>query len=201
MYCTSCGNAVATSDNYCARCGSQVAVATTVAPEQKQPAPCVFINGRELTQQQIAALESAYRFVPLPGRYWYDPRSGAWGFEGREGAGFILPGHDFGPLAANASDGHTGIFINGREINLIEAARIQQTFGAAYPGRWWLDGPSGSFGLEGNPIPVGNVFAALQAQNSGRSGDNFWSSATACGNDNGSSGYVDVGGTIVGYDH
>jgi len=31
-------------------------------------------------------------------------------------------------------------------------------------------------------------------------GDNFWSSATASGNDNGQSGYVDVGGTIVGYD-
>jgi uncharacterized membrane protein YvbJ len=33
-----------------------------------------------------------------------------------------------------------------------------------------------------------------------QSGDNFWSSATARGNDNGQSGYVDVGGTIVGYD-
>ena len=33
-----------------------------------------------------------------------------------------------------------------------------------------------------------------------QSGDNFWSSATARGNDNGSSGYVDVGGYIVGYD-
>jgi hypothetical protein len=33
-----------------------------------------------------------------------------------------------------------------------------------------------------------------------RSVDNFWSSLTASGNDNGSSGYVDVGGTIVGYD-
>src|SRR5215469_17205475 len=32
------------------------------------------------------------------------------------------------------------------------------------------------------------------------SGNNFWSSATARGNDNGSSGYVDVGGYIVGYD-
>ena len=31
-------------------------------------------------------------------------------------------------------------------------------------------------------------------------GNNFWSSTTASGNDNGSSGYVDVGGYIVGYD-
>jgi zinc-ribbon domain len=33
-----------------------------------------------------------------------------------------------------------------------------------------------------------------------QSGDNFWYGATARGNDNGQSGYVDVGGTIVGYD-
>ena len=38
------------------------------------------------------------------------------------------------------------------------------------------------------------------AQQQQRAGDNFWSGATARGNDNGQSGYVDVGGTIVGYD-
>jgi hypothetical protein len=31
-------------------------------------------------------------------------------------------------------------------------------------------------------------------------GDNFWSSATARGNDNGQSGYVSVDGITVGYD-
>jgi len=40
--------------------------------------------------------------------------------------------------------------------------------------------------------------AVVQHQQQG--GDNFWGSATARGNDNGQSGYVDVGGTIVGYD-
>ena len=33
-----------------------------------------------------------------------------------------------------------------------------------------------------------------------QSGDNFWSSATACGNDDGQSGYVSVNGITVGYD-
>jgi hypothetical protein len=33
-----------------------------------------------------------------------------------------------------------------------------------------------------------------------QSGDNFWSSATAYGNDNGQSGYVSVDGITVGYD-
>jgi zinc-ribbon domain len=42
--------------------------------------------------------------------------------------------------------------------------------------------------------------AAANAMRQQQSGGNFWSSATASGNDNGQSGYVDVGGTIIGYD-
>jgi hypothetical protein len=42
--------------------------------------------------------------------------------------------------------------------------------------------------------------AMANALRQGQGGDNFWSSTTASGNDNGQSGYVDVGGTIVGYD-
>lgn len=193
MYCSQCGTQVQEDANFCSGCGARVAVAVS--------ATGIFINRRELSADQAAALQAAYRFVPLPGRYWYDSASGAWGFEGREAVGFILPGHDFGPLPPDASQGNTGVFINGRQLNMIEAMRIQQTFGAVYPGRWWLDGRSGYFGMEGNPMPMGNVIAALQAQHSGRNGDNFWSSATAAGNDNGSSGYVNCGGgVIVGYD-
>jgi hypothetical protein len=47
-------------------------------------------------------------------------------------------------------------------------------------------------------LQVDAAKAVIQQQQ--RSGDNFWSSATARGNDNGTSGYVDAGGTIVGYD-
>ena len=161
----------------------------------------VFINGRELTPKQIVAITITYRYAPIPGRYWYDSRSGGWGFEGHEAMGFLIPGHNFGPLVANASNGNTGVFIIGREINTIEAVRIRQTFGALYRGRWWLDGRTGYYGLEGNPMPLGNISAALRAQRSGKRGDNFWCSRTACGNDDGKTGYVDVGGTIVTYDH
>ncbi|HYB66212.1 MAG TPA: hypothetical protein VEC59_13280 [Steroidobacteraceae bacterium] len=175
--------------------------ATGGADPARSNATGVFINGRELTGEQAMAIAATYHYAPVPGHYWYDTRSGAWGIEGREAAGFLLPGHDFGPLSPNASAGNTGVFINGRQINVIEAARLQQTFGAVYPGHWWLDGRTGYYGLEGNPLPLGNIIAALRSQQSGRGGDNFWCSTTACGNDNGQSGYVDVGGTIVGYDH
>jgi hypothetical protein len=162
----------------------------------------VFINGRELSPEQVAMIAAADRWRPVPGRYWYDSRSGAWGVEGREAGGFLMPGHDFGPLAEDASNGNTGVFINGREIASIEVVRLQQILGVVYQGRWWLDGGSGDFGLEGSPMPIVNLVSAMQSQPSGqRSGDNRRCSVPACGNDDGKSGYVDVGGTIVGSDH
>jgi hypothetical protein len=176
-------------------------VLTPVLPTQAAntgPGTRVFINGRELTKKQIVAIAMSYGYLPPPGRYWYDARSGAWGLEGREAAGFVLPGHNFGELAADASHGDTGVFINGRELNLMEAITIQRTFGAVYRGRWWLDGRTGNFGLEGNPVPLGNVITALQAQRSGRRGDNFWSSAMGRGNSDGDCGYINAAGTTVG---
>jgi hypothetical protein len=158
----------------------------------------VFINGREIGSDQVAALVSAYHSAPPAGRYWYDSRSGAWGVEGRETLGFILPGYDFGSLAADASAGNTGVFINGREINMVEAANLQRIFGSVYRGHWWLDGRTGNFGVEGNPMPVGNLIAAIRgAQGGAGTGDNFWSSATARGNSSGGCSYVSVDGATA----
>jgi len=173
------------------------------APPAAADTTGVYVNGRELSTNQAQQLVALYHSQLIRGRYWYDARSGAWGLEGRETAGFLMPGYDFGPIAENASNGHTGVFINGRQLPYVEVAQLQAMFGAVYPGRWWLDA-RGFFGVEGNPLPLGNLVAAIQSRRaaSGRArGDNFWCSTTACGNDNGSSGYVDVDGVIVGYDH
>ncbi len=171
------------------------------APELPDAKTGIFINGLELNRDQVAALAATYGYSPPAGRFWYDTLSGAWGVIGREPAGFILTGHDFGPLPADASGGDTGVFINGRQINMVEAIAIQGTFGAVYQGRWWLDGRTGYFGLEGNPVPLGNLIAMIQAQSnaagSGGGGDNFWSSRTAVGNSSGGCSYVNVGGTTA----
>ncbi len=133
----------------------------------------VFINERQLTPQQVAELVQIYRFPPPRGHFWYDSRSGLYGIWGHETAGFIHAGHDFGPLPANASGGNTGVFINGRELNMIEAMYCQQLFGEVHPGRAWLDGRTGNIGLEGNPMPIANLWIALQqAQRS--SGTKQW---------------------------
>lgn len=187
----------ANSESKIARAGASHASGSEPASLPAGNRTGIFINGRELSADQTMALAATYHYAPPAGRYWYDALSGAWGVEGRETLGFILPGYDFGPLAANASAGNTGVFINGREINMVEAASLQRTFGAVYQGHWWLDGRTGNFGVEGNPMPVGNIIAAMRARSGGSNGDNFWSSATARGNSSGGCSYVSVDGATA----
>lgn len=149
--------------------GSAGAPAT--APSGAAQGTGVFINQRAATPEQLDELKRTYGAAPPPGRYWYDSRSGLYGNWGHEAAGYIRPGHDFGPVPAEASAGNTGVFINGRQINLVEAQFIQRLFGAVYQGKWWLDGQNGNLGMEGNPTPIANIVVAMQnAQRSGGGG-------------------------------
>ena len=135
----------------------------------------VFINEKEISQAQADQLKQMYGAAPPPGKYWYDPRSGLYGYWGREAAGYIRPGHDFGTLSERASDGNTGVFLNGREINLTEAGFFQRLFGVVYQGHFWLDGSNGNMGVDGNPTPLANLVAAMQrAQQSGGGGEYHW---------------------------
>jgi hypothetical protein len=139
---------------------------------QQQEGTGVFINEKEAPPEQLAQLKQLYGMAPPKGRYWYDSRSGLYGMWGFEAAGYIRPGHDFGIVPAQASRGNTGVFINGREINLTEALFVQSIFGAVYQGRWWLDGHTGNVGLEPNPMPLANVVVALQQSQRSRGRDN-----------------------------
>ena len=128
------------------------------------PQSGVFVNGRQLTLQEVQQHQAIYNAPVQPGRYWYDPVSGLYGFWGREPIGYIRTSHGYGSVPVNASNGNTGVFINGRQINHVEAGQWQILFRQAIqPGRYWLDGNSGNVGVEGNPTPTGNVRAAIQA--------------------------------------
>ena len=137
--------------------------------EPMSPRTGVFINQQEITQQQWEAIKRLYGAAP-PGYYWYDARSGLYGKVGFEAAGYINPGLDFGALAPNASNGNSGIFINGREINMTEAMFFQRIVGGIYQGRWWLDGETGNVGMEGMPMPMTTLTTALQQAQFDRSG-------------------------------
>jgi hypothetical protein len=117
----------------------------------------VVVNGRPLTPQELAAVGDG---VP-PGNYWYDSMSGLWGHAGGPTEGQVRAGLMIGgPLQADASNGDTGVFINGRQLPMIEVAWLRQ-LGPVSPGRAWLTG-QGVYGLEGGP-PLGQIVLSQQA--------------------------------------
>ena len=175
--------------------GLVLAMADSRAAAQTDKTQTV-INGVTLTAQQKGEFVRMYGTPPLAGNFWYDTRSGLWGVDGREAFGVLRPGHGYGQLSPTASRGTTGVFINGRQINMAEALYIRNLLGSVLPGRWWLDGASGYFGLEGTTIPAGNLYLAARAAQarSGGGGANYYndgmgtSIATSAGCATGSTG-------------
>ena len=163
----------------------------------------VSVNGRVLGEAEVQQMTQIYGVRPLEGHWWYDPISGLYGAQGQPAVGFMYAGHDFGPLAEDASAGTSSTWINGRrltEFELLQLASI--TGGMVLPGSFWLDS-QGYIGAEGNPTPLANLVSLVQSQSaSAGGGDNFWSSRFSAGNSNANNtqGYVSVPGYgPVGY--
>jgi hypothetical protein len=122
-----------------------------------------------LTDPQVQALERQYGVQIQDGSYWYDRVCGAWGLEGGPTLGFALPGLDLGGrLRADASNGNTGVFVNGRELHRLDVAALQQ-LGPVYQGRYWLDA-EGYCGFEGEPAFCNLVQLARAAGGSSSGG-------------------------------
>jgi len=188
----------------CAGCSSTAgdeAGGPAVAPDPSnapRPTGPVRVNGRELGEDQLAALRQVYGQQPVPGDYWYDPASGLFGVTGGPAAGFLLPGHDLGPCPPSASGGRQGVFVNGRALHDSEIATLTWLAnGVILPGRYWLDA-MGNVGYEGMPVAIGNLYLLAQSRGGGggggRGGDNIWSTRFCGGNynDDNSAGYVQL---------
>ena len=129
------------------------------------PQAGIIVNGVMLEPQVRSTLENAYRTRLLPGRYWYDARSGLWGLEGGPSAGQIAAGLQLGAaLRADASVGRhrgsTSVYVNGREIHAQELGYLQTLYGPVRRARYWLD-PRGVGGYEGGPALFDLRAAAL----------------------------------------
>jgi hypothetical protein len=147
-------------------------------PEQQQPhrKRHIKINGARLGKREAATLANleAVGGVTLPdGAYWYDTVSGAFGEWGRPPAVLIGAGHALGPkLPANASRGTSGVYINGRRLQVGEVQTLSVLTNYPWqPGRYFVDA-QGNVGVEGGPVIV-NLFALIQAhqQTAGNSSD------------------------------
>ena len=118
----------------------------------------VVINSARISVPQLEQLEQIYGMRIPDGDYWYDRVSGAWGFRGGAVEGRVLPGLQLGgQLRRDASNGHTGVVVNGREIHPLELSALQQ-LGPVYAGRYWLDA-RGNYGFEGGPM-LGNLWSS-----------------------------------------
>jgi hypothetical protein len=130
----------------------------------------VYFNRIQLSQQQLQSLENMVQSRIQDGKYWYDKTCGAWGVEGGPTAGFIFAGMDLpGPMPANISGGGTGVFINGREVHPLDKQGLEQLFGAAPAGRYWLDaqgnlGPEGGMAITNVVMAIGKAARSIPAQ-------------------------------------
>ncbi|MCB1019844.1 MAG: hypothetical protein H6509_14105 [Bryobacterales bacterium] len=130
----------------------------------------IVINGKTLDAEEmetVRALERQFNVQAIPGRYWYDPRSGLYGAEGQGAFGQTVPNLGIGgKLREDASSGDTQVWVNGRRLHRSDVAYLQ-TCTPVIPGRYWLD-PAGYGGVEGGP-PQWNI-AQLCAASRQRSG-------------------------------
>ncbi|HEU0204264.1 MAG TPA: hypothetical protein VFR86_27955 [Burkholderiaceae bacterium] len=160
----------------------------------------VIVNAAALDPGTKGALERAYRVPIQPGRYWYDPVSGAWGIEGGPMAGQIHAGLRLGgPLRRDASRGNTGVFVNGRELHRLDVAALQRCV-PVIPGRYWVLA-NGIGGVEGGPAQFN--LAALCGGGGGSGGsstrcDNYGNGQFNCSNHRTGIGIIGEGGGRAG---
>jgi hypothetical protein len=154
----------------------------------------VVINDQPISHRELQELSMQWNQSIPDGRYWYDATTGAWGYQGQGTAGFVAPGLTLGgPLSADASNGHTGVFINGRQLPDSDVIALMQMGIPVQQGRWWVDA-FGNAGAEGGP-PLFNLRVmaqqALRTRGGGDSIYNTWGSG-----DNKSSTWIGSDGSL-----
>ncbi len=123
----------------------------------------LIVNDESVDPAVIGQLEQRYGVKFVPGNYWYDKMTGAFGLKGGPCTGLGVAGLSLGgTLKTNASTGGTGVFINGRDLHPLDVAGLQ-TFMQPQRGRYWMDA-TGNFGYEPYPMVIGNVYKLYQTR-------------------------------------
>lgn len=121
----------------------------------------VYVNGSRLSPEELVVLQGC----PCPpsrlrpGFYWYDKVSGFWGKEGHKPHCIISANLNVGgSLDQKASNGNTGILINGREITKSELQMLKLA-GVQCAGKphFWVNA-DGTYQEEGQKTVKGKIW-------------------------------------------